>query len=207
MLQLKVFYSIPEGVDRCEVIFTESIIQNFEDLMQVIRGKIESLQFIPDMELRVLYTDDENTLVTIRPNDSFHDAWRCASKVQGTIFRRLKIKIMWQPKSTLELISAKRQQMRQMREGSETDRDSKRKLKFGENCSKHLLLSSTPKSLPNTSSEDDLIPDVGTSKTYLSPPRKQQHRVSTGDLPENSALNRGPRSNHYMSPLGSPHIR
>ena len=78
---------------------------------------------------------------------------------------------MWQPKSTPELISAKRQQMR---EGSATDRDSKRKLKFGENCSKHLLLSSTPKSLPNTSSEDDLIPDIGTSKTYLSPPRKQQ---------------------------------
>ena len=105
---------------------------------------------------------------------------------------------MWQPKSTPELISAKRQQMS---EGSKTDRDSKRKLKFGENCSKHLLLSSTPKSLPNTSSEDDLIPDVGMSKTYLSPPRKQQRRVSTGDLPENSALNRGPRSNHYMSPL------
>ena len=74
MLQLKVFYSIPEGVDRCEVIFTESIIQNFEDLMQVIRGKIETLQFIPDTELRVLYTNDENTLVTTRPNNSFHDA-------------------------------------------------------------------------------------------------------------------------------------
>ena len=162
----KSFYSIREGVDRCEVIFTESIIQNFEDLMQVIRGKIESLQFIPDTELRVLYTDNENT-VTIRPNDSFHDAWRCASKVQGTTFRLLKIKISWQPKSTPELISAKRQQMR---EGSETDRErTDRKLKFGENCSKHLL-SSTPKSLPNTSSEDDLIPDVGTSKTYLSPP-------------------------------------
>jgi len=165
MLQLKVFYSIPEGVDRCEVIFNESIIQNFEDLMQVIRGKIESLQFIPDTELPVLYTDDENT-VTIRPNDSFHDAWRCASKVQGTTFCLLKIKISWQPKSTPELISVKCQQMR---EGSETDRErTDRKLKFGENCSKHL--SSTPKSLPNTSSEADLIPDVGTSKTYLSPP-------------------------------------
>ena len=92
MLQLKVFYSIPEGVDRCEVILTESIIQNFEDLMQVITVKIESLQFIPDTELRVLYTDDENTLVTIRPNDSFHDAWRCASKVQGMTFRLIKIK-------------------------------------------------------------------------------------------------------------------
>ena len=88
-----------------------------------------------------------------------------------------------------------------MREGSEIDIDSKRKLTFGENCSKHLLLSSTPKSLPNTSSEDGPIPDVGTTKTYLSPPQKQQRRVSTGDLPENSALNRGPRSNHYMSPL------
>ena len=62
--------------------------------MQVIRGKIESLQFIPDTEVRVLYMDDENMLVTIRPNDSFHDAWRCASKVQGKTFRRLKMKIM-----------------------------------------------------------------------------------------------------------------
>lgn len=107
MLQLKVFYNIRQD-DRCEVIFTEQAIETFEDLMQVIRAKIQSLEFIPDAELRVQYTDDENTMITLRANDSFLDAWRCASNVPGTAFRRLKINITWQPKSTPELISAKR---------------------------------------------------------------------------------------------------
>ena len=42
--------------------------------MQVMIFKTESLQFIPDTELWVQYTDDENTLVTLRTHDSFHDA-------------------------------------------------------------------------------------------------------------------------------------
>lgn len=59
--------------------------------MPVIRAKIQSLEFLPDAELQVQYTDDENMLITIRANDSFFDAWRCASNVPGTVFRRLKI--------------------------------------------------------------------------------------------------------------------
>ena len=58
--------------------------------MLVIRTKIQSLEFIPDPELRVQYTDYENTLITLRANDSFLDAWRCDSNVPGTTFRRLK---------------------------------------------------------------------------------------------------------------------
>ena len=54
MLQLKVFYNVsfPEG-ERCEVIFTDQNIQSFEELMEVVRSKIECLRFIPDSELRV----------------------------------------------------------------------------------------------------------------------------------------------------------
>lgn len=49
---IKVFYNIPQD-NRCEVIFTEQAIKTYEDLMQVIRAKIQSLEFIPDAELRV----------------------------------------------------------------------------------------------------------------------------------------------------------
>ena len=87
MLQLKVFYNVsfPEG-ERCEVIFTDQNIQSFEELMEVVRGKIECLIFIPDSELRVQYVDDENTLINLRANDSFMDALRCAVTVPGATF-------------------------------------------------------------------------------------------------------------------------
>ena len=64
MLQLKVFYNVPfpEG-ERCKVTFTVHNIQSFEELMKVVRGKIECLRFIPDYELQVQYVDDENTLI------------------------------------------------------------------------------------------------------------------------------------------------
>ena len=64
MLQLKVFYNVsfPE-VERCEVILTDQNIQPFEELIKVVRGKIECLRFIRDSELRVQYVDDENTLI------------------------------------------------------------------------------------------------------------------------------------------------
>ena len=103
MLQLKVFYNVsfPEG-ERCEVIFTDQNIQSFEELMEVVRGKIECLRFIPDSELRVQYVDDENTLINLRANDSFMDALRCAVTVPGATFHRLKVNILWQPKSTPE---------------------------------------------------------------------------------------------------------
>ena len=56
MLQLKVFYNVsfPEG-ERCEVIFTDQSIQSFEELMEVVRGKIECLRFIPDYMLGGVY--------------------------------------------------------------------------------------------------------------------------------------------------------
>ena len=210
MLRLKVFYNIPQD-DRCEVIFTEQAIETFEDLMQVIRAKIQSLEFIPDAELRVQYTDDENTLITLRANDSFLDAWRCASNVPGTAFRRLKINITWQPKSTPELISAKREEIR---EGShrETGGESRRKLKFGENISEQPF--SFPTSTSQTAKSDASLFDSSHCSTrssipepaetrridpLSSPPRKQQ-RLVTCDPPEQGALNTAPPSKH-MSPL------
>ena len=95
MLQLKVFYNVsfPEG-ERCEVIFTDQNIQSFEELMEVVRSKIECLIFIPDSELRVQYVDDENTLINLRANDSFVDALRCAVKVPGATSHRLKVNIL-----------------------------------------------------------------------------------------------------------------
>ena len=78
MLQLKVFHNVsfPEG-ERREVIFTDQNIQSFEELMKVVRGKIECLRVIPDSELRVQYVDDENTLINLRANnDSFMDVLR-----------------------------------------------------------------------------------------------------------------------------------
>ena len=77
----------------------------FEELMEVVRRKIECLTFIPDSELRVQYVDDENTLINLRASDSFMDALRCAVAVPGATFHRLKVNIMWQPNSTPEMIS------------------------------------------------------------------------------------------------------
>ena len=67
MFQLKVFYNVffPDG-ERCEVIFMDQNIQSFEELMEVVRGKIECSRFIPDSELRVQYADDENTLINLQ---------------------------------------------------------------------------------------------------------------------------------------------
>ena len=66
-VRLKVLYNIPQD-DRCEVIFTEQAIETFDDLMQVIKAKIQSEEFIPD----------EDMLTTLCANDSFLDACRCA---------------------------------------------------------------------------------------------------------------------------------
>ena len=55
------------------------------------------------------YVDDENTLINLHANDSFMDTLRCAVTVPGATFHRLKVNILWQPKSTPEM---KRQEMR-----------------------------------------------------------------------------------------------
>ena len=80
--------------------------------MEVVRGKIQCLRYIPDSELQVQYADDKNTLINLHANDSFMDALRCAVTVPGATFHRLKVNILWQPKSTPEMISNKRQEMR-----------------------------------------------------------------------------------------------
>ena len=52
MIQLKVFYNISFLEDRCELITAyESEVSSFDDLMQIVRNKLECLKFIPDEEL------------------------------------------------------------------------------------------------------------------------------------------------------------
>ena len=142
MIQLKVFY-ISFADDRCEVITTdENQLSSCDDFMQIVRDKLECLQFIPDEELRIQYKDDEDTFVNLRFGDSFHDALRCAQAVSGTTFRRLKIKIQWQPKSTPEIISSKRREMeRKIMETGATGGESKKRLLF--NVEKSNFLTST----------------------------------------------------------------
>ena len=100
------FYNISFSEDQCE-----NEVSTFNDLMRIVRKKLECLQFIPDEELRIQYKDDEDTFVNLRLGDSLHDALRCAQPVSGTTFRRLKIKIQWQPESTPEIISIKRREI------------------------------------------------------------------------------------------------
>ena len=74
--------------DRCEVITTdENQLSSCDDLMQIVRDKLECLQFIPDEELRIQYKDDDDTFVNLRFGDSFHNDLRCAQGVSGTTFR------------------------------------------------------------------------------------------------------------------------
>ena len=113
MSQLKVFYNISfsEG-DRCEIISTEeNEVASFKELMQVLRTKIDCLHFLPNEELRIQYKDDEDTFVNLRVRDSLNDAFRCAQAVSGTTFRRLKLKVQWQPRSTPEMVSSKRREI------------------------------------------------------------------------------------------------
>ena len=52
MIQLKVFYNISFPEDRCDLITPdENEVSTFNDLMQIVRNKLECLQFIPDEEL------------------------------------------------------------------------------------------------------------------------------------------------------------
>ena len=75
---------------------------------QIVSNK-ERLQFIPHEEVQIQYKGDEDIYVNLRLGDSFHgDAFRCAQPLSGTTFRRLKIKMQRQPKSTPEIASTKR---------------------------------------------------------------------------------------------------
>ena len=202
MIQLKVFYNISFAEDRCEVITTdENQLSSCEDLMQIVRDKIECLQFIPDEELRIQYKDDEDTFVNLRFGDSFHDALRCAQAVSGTTFRRLKVKIQWQPKSTPEVISSKRREMEhKIMETGASGAESKRRLLFNVEKSNFLTSTTTGTNTPGFSEYFSADNDLDSK----SPPRKQRvktrpdrsvnSREGIATMPEKSC-------NQYKSPL------
>lgn len=205
MIQLKVFYNIsfPEG-DRCEIISTEdNEIATFEDLMEILRRKIECLHFIPDEELRIQYMDDEDTFVNLRVGDSFRDALRCANAVPGSTFRRLKIKVKWQPKSTPEMISSKRREITE-RTFAMTGGELKKQLVFNdEKCN----FSTSTVTVMNPSGFSDCF-SVDYESDTKSPPRKQQRvpeRVPAGVFVNNSPKEIDSFSVHsadkYKSPL------
>lgn len=77
---------------------------------QTVSNK-ERLQFIPHEEVQIQYKGDEDIYVNLRLGDLLHDdAFRCAQPLSGTTFRRLKIKMQRQPKSTPEITSTKRRE-------------------------------------------------------------------------------------------------
>ena len=52
MIQLKVFYDISFPEDQCDLITPdENEVSTFDDLMQIVRNKLECLKFTPDEEL------------------------------------------------------------------------------------------------------------------------------------------------------------
>ena len=58
MIQLKVFYDISFPEDRCDLITPdENEVSTFDDLMRIVRNKLECSQFIPDEELRRLFME------------------------------------------------------------------------------------------------------------------------------------------------------
>ena len=58
MIQLKVFYDISFPEDRCDLITPdENEVSTFDDLMQIVRNKLECLKFIPDEELWSLFME------------------------------------------------------------------------------------------------------------------------------------------------------
>lgn len=198
MIQLKVFYNISFPEDRCEIITTkENELTSFEDLMQIVRRKLECLHFIPDEELRIQYKDDEDTFVNLRVGDSFQNALRCAQAVPGATFRRLKVKIQWQPKSTPELISTKRREITERKLGGE----SKKELLFdGKDCNSSTSILTRMDSHTPGPGECFFTDHEFGSK---SPPRKQQ-RVRSVPVSANSPEGVTPsvHSNEkYKSPL------
>ena len=85
---------------------------------QIVSNK-ECLQFIPHEEVQIQYKDDEDIYVNLRLGDSFHDdAFRCTQPLLGTTFRRLKIKMQRQPKSTPEITSTKRHECKIIETGA-----------------------------------------------------------------------------------------
>ena len=58
MIQLKVFYDISFPEDQCDLITPdENEVSTFDDLMQIVRNKLECLKFTPDEELWSLFME------------------------------------------------------------------------------------------------------------------------------------------------------
>ena len=66
------WHSVQENSQNSSSLYTQ--LSSCDDFMQIVRDKLECLQFIPDEELRIQYKDDEDTFVNLRFGDSFHDA-------------------------------------------------------------------------------------------------------------------------------------
>ena len=126
-------YFFPEG-DRCEIIMTkESEVVSFKELMQVLRRKIDCLHCIPNDELRIQYKG-EDTFVNLRVGEGLNDAFRCAQAVSGTTFRRIKLKVKWQPRSTPQMVSSKRREITE-RSLTESGAELRKQLLFNvESC-------------------------------------------------------------------------
>ena len=83
MIQLKVFYNITFQQDWWKLIKAdETVMSTLDDLMQIIRNKLQCLQFIPDEELQIQYKDNKDTFINLRLGDSFHNGLRCAQSCQ-----------------------------------------------------------------------------------------------------------------------------
>ncbi|KAM7432944.1 hypothetical protein ABFA07_016721 [Porites harrisoni] len=205
MIQLKVFYNISFPEDRCKLITAhESEVSTFDDLMRIVRNKLECLQFIPDEELRIQYKDDEDTFVNLRLEDSLHDALRCAQPVSGTTFRRLKINIQWQPKSTPEIVSNKRREITEREiigETGVTGAESKKRLLF--NVEKSNFSTASVAAMNALGSSECFSTD--NEFTSKSPPHKQQRVNAWRDKSANSreeiATVTVNSSDQYKSPL------
>ena len=90
MIQLKVFYNITFQQDWWKLIKAdETEMSTLDDLMQIIRNKLQCLQFIPDEELQIQYKDNKDTFINLRLGVSFHNGLRCAQSVPGTTNSRL----------------------------------------------------------------------------------------------------------------------
>lgn len=112
-VQIKLFYNIAFDQDKCQVIFLnpERLPKTYDDLLLVTRERIETLRFIPNSELRLQYQDDEGTLIHLREEDNLNELWRCSKNVEGTDFRRVKMKIIWQAKTTPEMLLTKKREV------------------------------------------------------------------------------------------------
>ena len=172
----EVYISFPEG-DGCEIISTEeNEVASFKELMQVLRRKIDCFHFIPNEELRIQYKDDEDTFVNLRVRDSLNDGFRCAQAVSGTTFRRLKLKVQWQPRSTPEMVSCKRREISELML-AESGGESRKQLLFNvERSDLSVSGTNTDKSFlaeMNEPSSSECF-SMGYGLDSKSPPVKQQ---------------------------------